>query len=207
MDKIKIVILPQSRYISTEKEAEALSIISSIFGEQECERLKAIGNKKARIASVCGLMALLALDGERVGVIRRGVNGKPYFEDASLGYFSISHSGNVAVAARWKSELGVDVERIDSSRDLKRIADRFFTERELQRFHKDGNTEKSFFKIWTEKEAYVKYLGGTFASLSSKDITGVIFKHFFFESGDGEYIATVCSDKETEIELDILTGD
>ena len=195
MYKIKIAVLLQNEYMNTQNEPSILSKISSVFGDNECERLKAIGNKKARAASLGGLAALLKLVGKGGGVICRDVNGKPYFADVSLGCFNISHSGMVSVAAYGEYKLGVDVERIDRERDTARIVGRFFTEKEQQRFYKSGADAESFFEIWTEKESYVKCLGGTFASLCSVDLT----------SDDGDYIVTVCSDSEFELEIEALS--
>lgn len=201
MEKIKIAILPYTKYLSCEKEADSLSRIISVFGENEGERLKTINNQRARLASLGGLVALSSLVGDKGGIICRNECGKPYFKDSSLGHFSISHSGILSVAAYGGCEIGIDLERIDTSRDLKRIADRFFTERELDIFRKEGDTAESFFEIWTKKEAYVKYLGGAFASIFSKDIRDVILKSIRFEYDDGEYILTLCALDETEFEI------
>ena len=206
MDKIKIAILSHSEYQSAQKEADALLRISGEFGESEKDRLKAITNKKARVASLCGLAALSAL-AEKKGNICRTANGKPYFEDESLGYFSVSHSGDVSVAACSDSVVGVDVERIDTARDHKRIADRFFTDSELEIFHNSAESAECFFEIWTKKEAYVKYLGGTFASLYSKDTNEVNFKSYLLECKDSGYVVTVCSLREAKTELNILSED
>jgi len=205
MDKIKIAVLLQNEYMNTQNEPSILSKISSVFGDNECERLKAIGNKKARAASLGGLAALLKLVGKGGGVICRDVNGKPYFADASLGCFNISHSGMVSVAAYGEYKLGVDVERIDRERDTARIVGRFFTEKEQQRFYKSGADAERFFEIWTEKESYVKCLGGTFASLCSVDPIGVVFSRCYLTSDDGDYIVTVCSDSEFELETEALS--
>ncbi len=205
MEKIRIAILSHTEYQSAEKEAEALLKLSTDFGENETNRLKAIKNKRARVASLCGLAALSALVGDKCGVICRNASGKPYFEDSSLGCFSISHSGTLSVAAHGALVIGVDVECIDKARNFCGIADRFFTERELDIFHKSGDTAERFFEIWTKKEAYVKYLGGAFASLYSKDASGVMLRSFRFEYQDSEYILTLCSADKTE--LDILNKD
>ena len=203
MENIKIAIAHQDAYLTPQREAEALGLVSLAFGENEIQRIKGISHGNARAASLGGLMALLALVGERGGVICRGENGKPYFKDASFGYFSISHSGAVSVAAHGTCELGVDVELIDKTRDYNRIAKRFFTERELKRFEQGGANAEAFFEVWTEKEAYIKYLGSSFASLCSRDAEGVSFKRFFFERDGGKYIITLCLSSDVKSEQDI----
>ena len=203
MEKVRIAIADQEAYLNFQAQAEALTLVSMAFGENEAKRISGISNAQARAASIGGLMALYSLVGERSGVICRGENGKPYFSDADLGCFSISHSGAVSVAAYGTCELGIDVELIDNARDYKRIAKRFFTVRELQRFEQCGADAESFFEIWTEKEAYIKYLGGTFAALCSRDATDVSFKRFFFERDNGKYMITLCLASDAKIEKDI----
>ena len=203
MENIKIAIADRAAYLNPQRVAEALTLVGSAFGENEVKRINGINNEKARAASLGGLMALLTLVGERGGVICRGENGKPYFNDTSCGYFSISHSGALSVAAYGTCELGVDVELIDNTRDYDRIAKRFFTERELKRFEQGGADAECFFEIWTEKEAYIKYLGGSFAALCSSDSEGVSFKRFFFERDGGKYIITLCLASDAKAEQDI----
>jgi 4'-phosphopantetheinyl transferase len=207
MDKIKIAILPNTEYLNKDNEAYEISKISMAFGEKEAERLRDLGNKRARVASLCGLLALLSLLKEKSGRIVRNANGKPYFEDSTLPQFSISHSGGVSVAACSDFSVGIDIELISTDRDHKRIADRFFTKAELDTFYNNGSDTKSFFEIWTRKEAYVKYLGESLAPLLSKDATGCVFKSFLVEYDKSEYIITLCTHKEAEVEISVLSDD
>ncbi len=84
-----------------------------------------------------------------------GENGKPYLTDVEDFHFNISHSGRWVVIAYGSSPVGVDVQEF-RSRDLEGIARRFFTadEQAYVQTYPDG-----FFRIWTGKESYIKYLG------------------------------------------------
>ncbi|MDE7082467.1 MAG: 4'-phosphopantetheinyl transferase superfamily protein [Clostridia bacterium] len=84
-------------------------------------------------------------------------NGKPYV-DGNPVYFSISHSGKVAVIALSNSPVGVDVE-LFKRRKFESIVSRF-TDREKSEINVDFN---AFLRNWTAKEAFVKMNGGTLA--------------------------------------------
>lgn len=84
-----------------------------------------------------------------------GENGKPYLTDVDDFHFNISHSGRWVVIAYGRSPVGVDVQEF-RSRDLEGIARRFFTADEQAYVHTNPN---GFFRVWTGKESYIKYLG------------------------------------------------
>ena len=80
-------------------------------------------------------------------------SGKPYLQDYPDFHFNISHSGEFTALALSDSQVGVDIEKL---RDINlKIADRYFTDDE-KAYVKDN---KSFFYIWTRKEAYLKMTG------------------------------------------------
>lgn len=91
--------------------------------------------------------------------IRIGERGKPYLENASVS-FNVSHSGNwILIAIAEGREIGVDIEQINPKRPLERLADRFYHEEEKAELKARPST-KTFFEIWTRKEAYLKLEGG-----------------------------------------------
>lgn len=97
-----------------------------------------------------------------------GENGKPYVEDLDIE-FNISHSGDMVVCAVDDKSVGIDIEQVRPI-DLT-VAKHFCSEEELLNLFGYTPAEKDFsytaneallirfFKIWTEKEAYGKYLG------------------------------------------------
>lgn len=76
--------------------------------------------------------------------------------------FNLSRSDDFALYAVSRSrEVGVDLERVCSMDDLKRIANLFFSKGELVVFEASRPTDQlqAFFRIWTRKEAYLKARG------------------------------------------------
>lgn len=97
-----------------------------------------------------------------------GKNGKPYL-DGGKTYFSLSHSGNIALCAVSDNEVGADVQEI---KPLKRdISPRILTDDEAAALRPLSEDEKTdfLFRIWTEKESVMKFSGLGFA-LPFKDI-------------------------------------
>jgi phosphopantetheine--protein transferase-like protein len=157
-----------------------------------------------------------------------GPHGKPYFTEAPLSgrvHFSISHSGAYRVVLFHDAEVGLDIEdlgiRAGLTRErMERIARRFFAEDELEyllgkRSPEDSNfggaayadadgtqTREAFFRVWTAKEAYIKYTGdGMSLGLSSFSVFdppgGVAITTFSPASG---LICSYCSEGGDEPE-------
>lgn len=93
-------------------------------------------------------------------VFELGQYGKPYLKGTPF-YFNMSHSGNHAlIGVSLEKPIGVDIECF-SKRDYLGIARHSFSRRE-QAALVDMNEEeliKGFFRIWTQKEAFIKLLG------------------------------------------------
>ena len=133
------------------------------FGEAEKKRLKAIKNKNAACQSLCARIALARLCGGSVhATIEKDENGKPYFSAVDAPHFSISHSRDIvgaALADACDGRIGIDVEPINTDRNVLSIAERFFSHDELSRFKACGGTPDAFYSFWTEKEARAKLFG------------------------------------------------
>lgn len=96
--------------------------------------------------------------------------GKPFIDgsdDESRLKFNLSHTeGLVACALSVDNEVGVDVEVINKKESLFDIEQTVFTTREvasLQTYAHKEDRFKHFFRLWTLKEAYIKYIGGGFS--------------------------------------------
>ena len=83
-------------------------------------------------------------------------HGKPYLPE-NAAYFSISHcTGAVACYVdRW--EVGVDIERILPVRE--KVVLRKLGEKALTEIAADTSPDEAFTRLWTEKEAIVKFEG------------------------------------------------
>lgn len=89
-----------------------------------------------------------------------GPQGKPYFKDYPNIYFSLSHSGKLAVLALSDGEVGIDVQEHRGYNE--KIVKRFFHEEERKILEAVAGSEEKeilFYKIWTSKEAYIKFTG------------------------------------------------
>jgi len=100
--------------------------------------------------------------------------GKPYVKETPLIQFNVSHSGEWVVCAVGDHEIGVDIEQIKPI-DTK-IAQKFFTQTEYQTitFTQEEARLKAFYRLWTMKESYIKYIGqGLSIQLDSFEIVKV----------------------------------
>ncbi len=141
------------------------------------------------------------------GHVEYGRYGKPAMRtNDRVIDFNISHSGIYAVCAFSSSEVGVDIQKTapSVSDGVLRVA---CSPREYKYFGKlDGAKRVSeFFRLWTVKESYMKYLGtGLSLPPSAIDITlnptvsvrldGAKKNVFFKEYALDGYCLTVCSD-------------
>lgn len=89
-------------------------------------------------------------------------NFKPFFKDNNL-YFSISHSANIVAVAFHNENIGFDIEQCKTSRDYKKILERF-------NIKKENPTKEDFYKFWTLHEAGIK-LGTNYVSSFTMPLT------------------------------------
>ena len=134
--------------------------------------------------------------------IKKGVNGRPYFDNCERLDFSISHSNDLVVCALSvdSGRIGADTERQESTirkEKQPQFAGRFFSgnERELL----EANPDR-FSEIWTRKEAYLKRSGvGLATDLREVDTcripSTVRFETLFAEG----HVITICLASDAEI--------
>ena len=132
-------------------------------------------------------------------------HGKPKIRNCHDFHFNISHSGHWVVLACGKTEVGIDVECIRMDDKKEKLARRFFTEEEQSFvFREDTGTETRFFRIWTAKESYLKYLGtGLQKSLNSFCVRSMEHPNFFFRQLE-DCAMTLCTE-ENHWQLEILS--
>jgi 4'-phosphopantetheinyl transferase len=89
--------------------------------------------------------------------------GKPLLDQSNELRFNVSHTDGVALLAFVRGrELGVDVEKIRPVKDLKDLANRFFSQAERKKLNGiegEHRLRGAFFRCWTRKEAYIKGKG------------------------------------------------
>lgn len=139
--------------------------------------------------------------------------GKPYLEGSDLS-FNLSHSGDMAVYAVTRSRtVGVDVEFLGRRVSRDAVAQRFFAPEETEVIDSapDGEKERTFFTIWTLKEAYLKACGGgisipldSFAVTPGEPIASLLREDGDPEAGrkwklisvdvENDYVAALCAE-------------
>lgn len=114
--------------------------------------------------------------------------GKLYIAGYPDFYFSISHTRSAIAIAIHTNEIGVDIERV--LKPELTIAHRFFTQNELCYIEETDNAGR-FYKIWTKKEAYIKWRGKGFViPLLSFIILEIL--DLFYSRMLGGYALSVC---------------
>jgi 4'-phosphopantetheinyl transferase len=87
--------------------------------------------------------------------------------------FNLSHSQNLALCAvNYTRQIGVDLEFVRPMSDVEALAQRFFLSREydLMRSLPEDQKQKTFFRYWTCKEAYLKATGDGISQLEQIEI-------------------------------------
>ena len=153
-------ILSKGELVRAEKFAQPLHRGRFIFGHAAIRRI---------------LAKYLDCAPERL-LFETGKYGKPGIgSDNSLDIqFNYSHSQDLGVLAVTKGlPVGVDVEYIRPINDALQLAERFFTRAEvdLLRSVPENQFLKSFYTLWTCKEAFIKSVGmGMAYSLNAVEI-------------------------------------
>lgn len=89
-------------------------------------------------------------------------NGKPYLPENPV-YFSLSHSREATAVAVASSPVGLDAEYLKKQRNYAFIKNRLSAEERAE-----ITDQTAFYKNWTAKESYVKFLGGTLGEMFSR---------------------------------------
>ena len=180
------------------------------LGNNECERLRHIRNREARLQSVGARTALLwTLLGEEglhdweqtpdvsrlvprpLSVFGRDALGAPRLMDGR--HVSLAHCQGLALAVTAEEgQIGVDVEPCDRSVHRPReMAERFFSPAEQKIWQEGGEDFELFLGIWMRKEALGKARGVGLDRIDELDTAAVPNARFDEISMDG-YIAVVC---------------
>ena len=106
-------------------------------------------------------------------------------------FVSISHSGDMVAVCTSENPIGIDIEKIDTKRNLEKLSNRVFCGKELETF-KNNPTPEQFYEIWTQKEAYSKIDGqGVNEIMSGFDIFDLQGYEFTTEIIN-DYVLSIC---------------
>lgn len=117
-------------------------------------------------------------------------NGKPYLKNHSDLFFSLSHSGEYAILALSKKQVGVDIQK------WKPVSEGF-QKRLLHEQESFVQREEQIFATWTAKEAFVKCTGEGL----HKD-----FRQLYTDFDKGCVTDTKTGMSLPVIQLDLLSG-
>ena len=138
-----------------------------------------------------------------------GIHGKPYFPSHPHVHFSVSHTGGIWICAFADREVGCDVQdhrKNDDPARLRRLAKRWFSEGERTYLEQCGYEPAEFYRIWSRKEAYVKFTGdgigeGNFPSLDvTQSLPGCVMRDIVLPYPE-KYAAAVVCEEEFAMEL------
>lgn len=119
------------------------------------------------VQSLGGMLLLRHLLGEEefdriAPSVAHDKNGRPYLPNGELD-FNISHSEEWAVCALERDvtdpRVGIDLQMLPLGRNIDKIAHRFFTPNEYEYYSAHHDRDLAFLRIWTRKEALVKWKG------------------------------------------------
>lgn len=86
-----------------------------------------------------------------------GKNKKPELKsELNKIRFNVSHSGELILIAISNTEIGVDIEHLESSFNYSDILKHGFNEQEINHIEQAADSRQLFFRLWTRKEALCK---------------------------------------------------
>lgn len=144
---------------------------------------------------------------EKNSEIYFGQNGKPYLKNEKNIFFNLSHSGIYVICSFSESEVGADIEQhCELDANMRQNLLPPYEETEIGFFQTDAEKENAFYRLWTLRESFSKFIGAGLSlspksfSISLKsgisiqqNITGKeIFFHEYSLSG---YSAAVCAEE------------
>ena len=159
-------------------------------------------NEKNALLSLSALSLLHSAGMD--GTLAYGENGRPYFCDRTCD-FSITHTQNHVFCAIIEEEeptrIGIDAEELgrpDFS-NLEEMVARWFGENE-QTVFSASPTKETFLRLWTRKEAYVKYTGEGLKALSKVDTVSLEGEGEirFFDYRVGDILLSLCAPRTAE---------
>ena len=147
-------------------DLEKEEVCITLLDKNRRKKVEAMSSNAKKIQSIqAGLLLRYAYIQERGATgweqveVSKTENGKPYFENEPDLFFSISHSAQYCVVVLSNIPVGIDIEKKKDAKE--RIAQRFFTPEEKERFTNCDEDKKQelFYEIWCAKEACCKISG------------------------------------------------
>lgn len=87
------------------------------------------------------------------------INKKPYLSSQPSLHFNVSHSGDYAIIAVANRIVGIDIEYINDNYNFWYAVRNTFDKDEISFIENSTYKSRTFYELWTRKEAFVKALG------------------------------------------------
>ncbi|HWT73261.1 MAG TPA: 4'-phosphopantetheinyl transferase superfamily protein [Mobilitalea sp.] len=178
-----------------ESDTKLLACVSRQRQEKVLSLRFHIDQKLSLYAALLTRMGLSQLTGIPSEALLFGnqVNHKPLFLNDSSYHFNFSHTRNfILCGISHNGEVGADVEKITAAPF--QIMDKVFHPDEKQYVLSSSTSDpnQAFYQVWTQKEAYTKYLGIGL----SKNLTFINTLHYDYKDNfrtwvQEEYMCTV----------------
>ena len=175
----------------------------SLMTEQRRQAVDRLRFTNDKIRTVAGEHTAKKMIAERYGVppeiipFDRTDRGKPFAVGIPVE-FSVSHSGAFVLCAVSDKPVGADIQEHHPVSD--KLISRVCTARELAFVAEDGISQEEklqrFFRVWTGKEAYSKYLGTGIRSLSDIDVFSHEIQRHMTYFQRGSYSVSIYSETE-----------
>ena len=143
-------------------DAHAVEECLKWFPKEQAERIEGFSNLSRKIeatASYSLLVEMLRSNGllKELPSIEYAEGGKPYIKNYPELHFNLSHCRRYVAVAIHSSPVGVDIEcrRKVSQSLIKKVC----SEDEQQTIAASQEPDMEFLRLWTCKEAYLKYTG------------------------------------------------
>ena len=120
-----------------------------------------------------------------------GKYGKPYLKNIML-QFILSYTHGAYIITLSDGEIGADIELLRTAKP--HVANRCFTDSENRYLHQDAKLfDRRFYKLRTQKKAYVKYTGeGFHQSPHSIDVLSPSIRRMLYTLTDDDVIISLC---------------
>ncbi len=196
-------------YFGQNPDRETVERHAALLPEEFRTRLLERKHLPTMIQSLGGMLLLRHLLGaeefDRLApTIAHDKNGRPYLPGGELD-FNISHSDDWAVCALERDvidpRVGIDLQATPTGRNTDKIARRFFTNNEYEYYIAHHDRVLAFLRVWTRKEALVKWKGESLGAAIRKldGIRAAANEPITFDEyliGDN-YMLTLCHRRNT----------
>ena len=169
---LQLAICHLPTYFGKDPDRETIERHAALLPEEFRTRLLSRRHIPSLLQSLGGMLLLRHLLGgeefDRLApTILHDKNGRPYFPDGEMD-FNIAHSDDWAVCALERDvpdpRVGIDIQSTPTTRNTDKIAKRFFTANEYDYYSAHHDRIHAFLRVWTRKEALVKWKGVALSS-------------------------------------------